>query len=493
MLIAATEVCESCLGEAWFLLAAFALASGGVCMAAGATASGSERPPVVCELYAPGHFGNWYEVAGIEEMRRALVEAKHWGFTRYGDWFDTLDCVDPFVEERQYDLGNALWDNKKAHFRTAQSLGLACDLIITPNHVYRDQLRPEWLAKTGDRIFGQLICPSKPEARQAILKNYENLFTDLAAAGVRLSWVSLCPYDYGGCACKACQPWIKTFARLSHDIYKIGVKAHPGLQLQFVGWWWSKEEHEIFTRWADSEAPGLVKSLPLHIPYGHTKVGNVPLPKGCQRGAFVHVGYADKARPRDIYGHLGPVIAAGRLAKTVADLREQGVTVAMAYSEGVFEDVNKALLGGLFTGRYTDPEAVLVDYASRYFGATPAQAKRWATWLAAWGEPFDRDAEAALKALETLPGDKADWRRRQWELKAEMMMAHRAIGQGRSWTPERLGHVRTFFAAQEACHRGLWGLGPQRHIFSRRFTPLGWYRSWAKHQAHAAGRLSAEQ
>ena len=72
------------------------------------------------------------------------------------------------------------------HFRTAQSLGLATDLVITPNHVYRDQLKPEWLAKRGPSIQGQLICPHQPGAREAILKNYDNLFADLAKAGVNL-------------------------------------------------------------------------------------------------------------------------------------------------------------------------------------------------------------------------------------------------------------------------------------------------------------------
>ena len=95
-------------------------------------------------------------------MRRVLAEAKHWGFNRYADWFDAIDCVDPFSGDPQYSLGNALWDLKRTHFRTAQSLGLATDLVITPNHVYRDQLKPEWLAKRGPRIQGQLICPTSP-------------------------------------------------------------------------------------------------------------------------------------------------------------------------------------------------------------------------------------------------------------------------------------------------------------------------------------------
>ena len=53
-----------------------------------AAPSARAAEPPFCELYATGHFGNWYEVAGVNEMRRVLTEAKHWGFNRYADWFD---------------------------------------------------------------------------------------------------------------------------------------------------------------------------------------------------------------------------------------------------------------------------------------------------------------------------------------------------------------------------------------------------------------------
>ena len=113
-----------------------------------------------CELYAPGHFGNWYEVAGGNEMRDVLAEARYWGFNYYGDWFDALDCVDPFSGDRQYNLSDALWDRKKSHFRTAQSLGYALDLITTPNHVYLDQIKPEWRAQMGGRVFWTINLPA---------------------------------------------------------------------------------------------------------------------------------------------------------------------------------------------------------------------------------------------------------------------------------------------------------------------------------------------
>ena len=68
-----------------------------------------------CELYAPGHFGNSYEVLGPNEMREVLAEAKFWGFNRYADWFDTDDCKDPFVSGHTYALGDAQWDAKKTN------------------------------------------------------------------------------------------------------------------------------------------------------------------------------------------------------------------------------------------------------------------------------------------------------------------------------------------------------------------------------------------
>ena len=45
------------------------------------------------DLYAPGHFGNSYEVAGRFEMRDILAEAKSWGFNHHTDWFDTINLT----------------------------------------------------------------------------------------------------------------------------------------------------------------------------------------------------------------------------------------------------------------------------------------------------------------------------------------------------------------------------------------------------------------
>lgn len=443
------------------------------------------RLPVfeVRTLYAPGHFGNSYEVMGEYEMRRLLAEAVFWGFNRYGDWFDTEDCSDPFTGGDT--LGSAMWRAKKTNFRSAQELGMKCDLIITPNHVFVDQCLPELRAVQGGRIFGQLLCPSNPKARAIILKNYENLFRDLATSGVLLSSICPCPYDFGGCACEKCKPWILTYAGLVKEIHAIAQRHHRGIEIRSIGWWWKPEEHRLYAEWADREIPGFDKMLFLHIPYGRTVVGDVVLPEACQRGAFVHIGYSGMKRTADVYGHLGPVVAAGRLERTVADLKAKGVTGVMAYSEGVFDDVNKALLAGLASGKFQSADDVLRAYARRYFGANAETAGRWAEWLRQWASPFEVDTEKSGRELAELLKDAgpASWQRRQWELKQEMMRWNQVVGTGDDWSPERLAAAEEFWKTHEEIQRGLWGLALLRHGFGRRGTGVPWQASWNKHQA----------
>ena len=443
--------------------------------------------PVRC-FYAPGHFGNSYEVMGADEMREMLSEARHWGFTHYADWFDTVDCSDPFADTSHHNMGHELWGRKKANFRAAYDMGLACGLTMTPNHVFLDQCQPDTLAVKGDRIFGQLICPSKPRAREIILRNYQKLLGDLAKAGVRLSMICPGPYDYGGCACEDCAPWIITCAELWRDLLAIAEKHHPGVEMHPIGWWWSAEEHQLFAEWADREMPGQVKSIFLHIPYGNTDVSDVPLPQGCHRRAFVHIGYADQAAPKDVYGHLGPVIAPERLPKTIESLKAHGCTGFMAYSEGVYEDVNKALLAGISSGRYATADEVLSAYAQRYF--SPDAGREWGEWLKAWSRPYDADASALADQFVGLSAATTpSWRLRQWELKAELLKIHAEIGTEGEWTPERLAAVDRFWSTQEVLQRQVYGLGPIQHILARRFTPLPWYASWAAYQReHATSR-----
>jgi len=224
-------------------------------------------------------------------------------------------------------------------------------------------------------------------------------------------------------------------------------------------------------------------------------VPDVVLPRGCRRGAFVHIGYCDKRRPPDIYGMVGPVIAPNRLPKTIDGLRRQGVTRLMAYSEGVHDDLNKALYAGLCSGKYRTADDVLRAYARRYFGVDQATAQGWAEWLKAWGSPYEVNTTEARKELDRLLADTPKrhlWRVQQWVLKLELFRLYGEIAKGKRWTPERLALVEEFWAVREEIHRGLWGLGLQRKAFHRQYCGLPWYKSWAKHVGGRTRKLGKQ-
>ncbi|NUP98747.1 MAG: hypothetical protein HUU35_02705 [Armatimonadetes bacterium] len=432
------------------------------------------------EIYCPAHFGNSYEVMGRREMREYLAETVFWGFTRYGDWFDTIDLSDPYAEPRHYQFAHSLWDRKRAAFQAAQQAGLETSLIITPNHVFVDQVTSANQARQ-DRpdVFGQLVCPSQPGVRAMIAGNYTNLFRDLAACGVSLTAIAPCPYDYGGCTCEACQPWIVTFAELAGELLSIARRYHPEVELHTVGWWWKPEEHQQFAAYADRALPGEVRSIALHIPYGERQPPVVNMPAGSAVRAFIHNGYADAAEPRDVYGKWGPVAAPRRLPETLANLAERGADGFMAYSEGIYEDVNRAILGALSSGQASDVASVLGEYARRYFGASEAGSSEWAAWLQAWGEPWQADLVAQRALFDRLAATAPpSWRLEQWACKLRLFELHQQIGEGTTWPASRLAAASEWLDTMEHLQRRVWGVGPLRHIFGEKFMMPAWYESY---------------
>ena len=281
-----------------------------------AAANGLAALPIR-ECYCPAHFGNAYEAMGPREMAAYLAELKWMGFNRYGDWITTTDICNPYTSDAFWDLAKEQLDRKKKAFRAAQDLGLDLDLIVTPNHVYLDQLRPQYAAAKNKKIFGQLVCPSQPEAHALILHNFERWFNDLADAGLHIRTFTAFAYDYGGCDCEKCRPWILTFARLMKEVHAIAERRHPGIEPWFCSWWWTPEEHAQFNAWAALEAPGWLKGMTLHIEYGQTYPKDVAVPAGCRKLAFVHIGYGDQ-RGGDIYGRRGAATHVGDVARTAA-------------------------------------------------------------------------------------------------------------------------------------------------------------------------------
>ncbi len=445
-----------------------------------------QQPPFATlparELYCPSHFGNTYEATLSGEMSDRLAEARFWGFNRYSDWFDTIDLYDLYARnQRFYNMPEAVWERKFGNYTCAAREGFGLGLVVTPNHVFADQVTGDNAAQAGAHFFGQLVCPSKSGVVDMILENYQRLFRDFTERGLRLSAISGGAYDYGGCACDACRPWIVTFGTLFHRIARLAREVFGPVEAELWGWWWTDEDHEQFTRWADARVPGFFDSLAYHLPYGKTEYEARPIPRGCSEKAFVHIAYGERSS-RDSYSHYGANIAPVRLWKTVEALVARGAAGFLAYSEGDHDDINKAILGGLSSGRFRTTREILEAYAERYFGT---DSEGWSDLLHRLGDFETIDAPDCRERFDRLAAGARDtWRLRQVEGRLKLAEAHQAVLAESEWTPARIAAANAYRQAKEELYRNVWRLGIQRHIFRFEGNLPEWYGEFAELEGH---------
>ena len=447
---------------AWPVIAVLLLLSLGAARVAAENPESEHFLPVR-ELYAPAHFGNAYEVMGAAEMADYLVEMKWMGFNAYSDWFTATDVNDPYSAEHADEKSRHRFEKKKAIYLAAQEAGLTLNVIICPNHVYLNQLADKKIAATkGRRIQGQLICPSTPRGREMILANHRNWFADTAKAGIKFDTVTAFAYDYGGCACDQCSPWILTSAKLTREIHKIAKEYHPQIVPWLCSWWWSGEDHKLFNAWAASEAPGWLKGMTMHIEYNQTRPKDVPVPEGCRKLAFVHIGYGERSGYAT-YGKMGPVFGPKRIPVTIAELKKLGFSGFQAYSEGLFDDVNKMVLAGLASGWHPTPDAALRAYAGRYLGAKEADAARWVSLLKQCVDPVN--PTELREELDSLGRNEAtNWRIKQWRSRLDLVEY------------ERAKNAERFLDAQDKLYRDVYGLGKVEHVLNPAVGRPDWAR-----------------
>ncbi|MBN2450234.1 MAG: hypothetical protein JXR77_07585 [Lentisphaeria bacterium] len=435
-------------------------------------------PLAVRELYCPSHFGNEYECAREREMTAVLREARYWGYNRYSDWFDTIDLGDVYRRGgAHFNLPEAMWARKFEGFAAAARLGFDLGLVVTPNHVFADQVTAANRAVTGPRMFGQLVCPAKPGVVELVRANYRNLFRDFAARGLRLTAVSGGAYDYGGCACDGCAPWIVSFGRLFLGIVEEAEAVFGPVCADLWAWWWSDEDHRLFTQWADREAPGRFSGLAHHILYGESRYAERPQPAGCGERAFTHIGYGETGGI-DVYGHYGPVVAPRRLEATARFLVSRGATGFLAYSEGTFDEANKAILGALTAGRCDTAREALMAYAERCLGG---DADGWADWLTAMGDVERVDPNQARRDFDRLARQTPTSEcRRMWEGKLRLREADANVRVRQRWTAARLVAAEEFWTEKEFLWRNLWRRGLGRSVFRFDWKVPPWHAEYAR-------------
>lgn len=327
--------------------------------------------------YMPGHFGNSFEVCWSGEMNRYLEDLALAGASGYGDWFDPNDMPDPYRSHVFHSTSMFLWRRKKEWMTYSQRLGLDNVLVVTPNIGFVDQMRPEWVGVRDHelRVQGQVLCPSKQEARQVIIQNHRNLFTDLHASGIQLDKLVCVPYDDGGCACHACQPYYPVFLKLVQEIVGVAREYYPELKIDICGWWTSEEERQQLREFIDGPAREWFSCFQYSATYGVYALPDIRPQIGDMRlGSFLHIGFSNDRR--DVYIKTGIHSAPDRLQSVIRSFDAQQCQGFMTYNESFGDHYNAFVASQLGWNPSASVREITVFYCHLILGLRGEHASR---------------------------------------------------------------------------------------------------------------------
>ena len=316
-------------------------------------------------IYFASHFYNFYHAAPIGSIYEILEDLALRGCNAIMAWYDMhhySGISDPESLK--------MIDRLKKIYRYAKSLGMMLVAGSLANEAFDgtpDDLKAGWLPVNGYKrqLLGHYhveICPSAKGGMEEILRQRREMLT--AFADIPFDYFSLWPYDQGGCTCESCKPWgANGFLRIAPKINELLGEIMPNTKMLCSCWYFENfidgEWEEFYGRMKDPQFDFFAymfgyffgaESVPEFI-----KCGNMPGKK--QMLSFSEISMCG-AVP---WGGFG----ANPLPKY---LEEQEINNGwfyqggLPYSEGIYEDINKALTLGFATGQYTSSKDILKDY-----------------------------------------------------------------------------------------------------------------------------------
>ncbi len=311
-------------------------------------------------MYFAMHFHNWYHVASDAQIVRYTEDLALWGVNAIMVIFPAINL--------------AGWDDPEAdlairriqmYANAARDLGLMVAIGAgntlfqsTPKHLLAAPL-PDPLKRRGNSGFP--VCPSNPEGMAAILDMHRRLFEKLSPAAVDL--MCLWPYDEGGCACAKCARWgANGYLRVSRALADLARRQYPKLKVVLSTW--------TFDTPPEGEWEGLARSLEQDggwVDYiladSHEDFPRYPLDHGVP-GRAALVNFPEISMWGNWpWGGFGAHILPRRFQR-LWDQAKHVLAGGFPYSEGIYEDMCKAIISQFYWDRDRSAEDTLREYAA---------------------------------------------------------------------------------------------------------------------------------
>ncbi len=339
----------------------------------------------VCGMYFASHNNNYYEKAPIEEICELIDRMALWGMNTLKMWFDMY-----FFEDMED--GRAYAERLIAILKYAKSIGVKTVLTILSNEAFKNSpkhLRADWTCGHDGYIYNLNdhyhveICPSVPGGMEQIL-SYRRQWLEVFKEA-EPDFISIGPYDEGGCSCSACAPWgANGYIKTCEALIPLIKEYLPQTEIILSMW-----QFGTFTG-NDVESEGLKKVLEegrlpecrylvaepqyLKYPYEH----GMPRPL---------IGFPEismcSTLPWGGYG-TNPIPS---LLQKIMDENLKKQEGGLPYSEGFYEEINKVIVLRFYRDGQSASDSVR-EYLAYEFGLS--------------GEALDKLQQAIMDMEETL-------------------------------------------------------------------------------------------
>lgn len=369
-------------------------------------------------MYFATHFHNWYHQASEPEIARYIEDLALWGVNAVMAVFPMINLQD--WNDPQAEPAMAMM---RQYAKCAKTLGLQFvtglnnTLFIGAPKEIRATPLPDPTRRRGNS--GNPICPSNPAGHAYIMENSRILFEKLSDIGLDI--VCFWPYDEGGCACEQCRPWGSNgYLKLSRGLAELGRRYFPDLKTILSTWmfdtppegeWQGLAEYMVPSgQWIDYILADSHEDFPRY-PLDAGVPGNRPLlnfPEISMWGNWPWGGYGANPLPSRFQ----------RLWDQVKRVADGG----FPYSEGIYEDINKAAVVQFYWNREQSARVTLEEYIAYEFGpgVTEDVLEVIDALETAAGRCYTKEhvsAETARRAwirAEAVNARLPDWARRNW-------------------------------------------------------------------------------
>jgi len=308
-------------------------------------------------VYLATHFNNYFDVATDEEMQRYIDSLALWGTNSMGfcftvGWYKSFD--DPAAQEHLRKL--------KRFMRMAKSAGMGVGIFSKVNPGFQSAPEEIRAAPVPRRPpCGVNVCPSHPKGRETIVAYWTRIVDEFEEIG--LDFHVYFPYDEGGCGCKDCAPWgARGLPKLCRDLTPIFRAKYPNIQM-ILGTWMFDHTGPQEGEWAGLS--GFLAKDRTVADYllvdAHGDFPRYPLEHGAP-GGLPMVNFPDISMfGQSPWGGYGANPAPQRFQR-LWNQTEKKLSGGFPYSEGIYEDVNKAICSQFYWNLDASADQTVKEY-----------------------------------------------------------------------------------------------------------------------------------